>query len=828
MFCSTTASRKGPIGLIASGSSLALALALSQPVAAQQTTTGVQAGVTPGSGDPHSDPVNPSSPAKTADQTPQAEGAGTPASPGEQQQPSTDQSATSGDIIVTATRQSSAVSKVPISITALNQDSLDVQGVKRIDDIATIAPGINFVRPQSSNAGNRVQISIRGVESNVGASTTGIYVDDTPIQTRNAGFTSTSAFPVVFDLDRVEVLRGPQGTLFGAGSEGGTVRFITPQPSLERYSVYGRAEVSSTRYGAPSYESGLAVGGPIVNETLGFRVSGFYRRDGGWIDAVNPATGARVKKNANSSTALVLRGALTWKPASNFSLTPSIIYQRQTATNGPVYYEALSNPDHGVFVNANTLISPSRDKFTLSTLRADWTFGSVELISNTSYLDRHTLALPDYTNFLESQLAGQNGPVVPGEYTQGIFVDEQKGFTQEVRLQSATPGSRLNWVLGVFYNRTKQLDNQVVSSPLFPQIVLKNFGIDYLAIFGTPLGANNSVYTDIQNTVDKQIAGFGQVDYNITSRLKATAGLRYAKVDFSFRSSNEGPIAGVSNATGNQHEKPVTPKFGLSYQADPSNLFYASASKGFRPGGAQRVVPSTCAADLAALGINSAPGEYRSDSVWSYEVGAKNKFAGNKLQINTSAFWIDWKNIQQQVQLNGCGQTFVANLGKAVSRGFDLDVSVRPVDGLTLSALVGYTDAHSTATITSGPATIARSGNAISSISPWRAHVSGQYDFNALDRNAFVRLDYDYASRGPKPDITVFGTDPILFRRPTSNMLDARAGIELGRVSLQAFVNNLTNYNSPLSRYRPTFKTTVFTNSIDRPRTIGLTVIARY
>ena len=131
-------------------------------------------------------------------------------------------------------------------------------------------------------------ISIRGVNSAAGDATTGIYIDDTPIQLRTLGFGSDNALPYVFDLERVEVLRGPQGTLFGAGSEGGTVRFITPKPSLTDLQIYGKTELSFTQDGAPSYEGGLAVGAPIVDDKLGFRISGWWRHDGGWIDHLDP------------------------------------------------------------------------------------------------------------------------------------------------------------------------------------------------------------------------------------------------------------------------------------------------------------------------------------------------------------------------------------------------------------------------------------------------------------------------------------------------------------------------------------------------------------
>src|SRR6202140_4870006 len=182
------------------------------------------------------------------------------------------------EIVVTATRHEESLSKVPISVTAMTQEALDIRGVKDFQDVARFTPGVNIDNSGTNN------ISIRGISGTGGAGTTGIYLDDTPIQMRALAFNPDEALPKSFDIDRVEVLRGPQGTLFGAGSEGGTVRYITTQPSLTKTSIYGRSEFSSTQYGDPSYEAGAAVGGPLVSGTLGARATIWFRRDGGWID----------------------------------------------------------------------------------------------------------------------------------------------------------------------------------------------------------------------------------------------------------------------------------------------------------------------------------------------------------------------------------------------------------------------------------------------------------------------------------------------------------------------------------------------------------------
>src|ERR1700676_189488 len=185
------------------------------------------------------------------------------------------------EIVVTATRREESINRVPISVTAFSQDMIDQKGIKDFQDIVRFTPGVT-IDTTGTNA-----ISIRGISSSGGAGTTGIYIDDTPIQMRALGFNPDDTLPKTFDLDRVEVLRGPQGTLFGAGSEGGTVRYITAQPSLIAFSAYAHSALAFTVHGDPSCEFGAATAGPIIQDQLGFRISAWGRRDGGYIDRVD-------------------------------------------------------------------------------------------------------------------------------------------------------------------------------------------------------------------------------------------------------------------------------------------------------------------------------------------------------------------------------------------------------------------------------------------------------------------------------------------------------------------------------------------------------------
>jgi len=248
------------------------------------------------------------------------------------------------EVVVTATRHSDPVNRVPLSITAQTQQSLDQQGIQTIADLQATVPGL---RLSGQEASGNATVAIRGISQQSGTSaTTGFYLDDTALQKRAAGgFGSQNGTPVppLFDLERVEVLRGPQGTLFGGGSEGGTIRYIQPAPSLTDYSGYGLAQWLTTQYGAPSYEAGVAFGGPIIDNVLGFRASVFGRKTGGWEDLTDYRTGQVYDANSNRGQIHMGRLALTWAPSSSTKLTVSY-FQSQDNTDNLDTASNLSEP----------------------------------------------------------------------------------------------------------------------------------------------------------------------------------------------------------------------------------------------------------------------------------------------------------------------------------------------------------------------------------------------------------------------------------------------------------------------------------------------------
>ena len=737
------------------------------------------------------------------------------------------------EIVVTATRKAEPLSKVPISVAAFSQASLDKRGLKDFAGIVRQTPGIQF---DATGFGNRTVIAIRGVSSDVGAATTGIYIDDTPIQTRQFGYTSTNVTPAVFDLDRVEVLRGPQGTLFGAGSEGGTVRFITSQPDTDRAKVYARAEGSSTQSGAVSGEGGVSINVPLVQDKLALAVSGWIRRDGGYIDRTNgnPAvTGAPVLENVNWSVTKVLRGALTWKPVDGLEITPSVFFQKIDQNDSSSYWETLSKPSETSFVSGQPLASPDFDKFYLPALAVSYDAGAVKVISNTSYFVRDQASRIDYTALWPAVFGGSAFvPGLPGYTSLNNNTNTQRTFTQELRLQSNDPSSRLNWVFGGFYSKSVQRFTQRVDDPQFDDMLIAFFGAPAAVILGMPPIDGKFSLVGSGRGSDEQLAGFGDLTYALTDKLKLSAGVRVAHTKFTGATIFDGPVPGLQiQNPGSSSETPVTPKFALNYQANPSLLVYANAAKGYRIGGVNAPVPvTTCARDLNNFGFAQSPPQYKSDSLWSYEAGAKGKLAGGRVTFGGSVFHVDWTDIQQRVYLSRCGAQFIANLGKAKSTGFDLQATANLGGGLTIDGSVGYTNSRSTTTVPGRVGNLVSSGDRLET-HPWTVMTGFIYEADAVSSlPVYVRGDYQFKSTGRRNILTNPANtsyDPFLFPLPAVHFVSLRVGARVSGVDASLFVDNLTNSHPVTSRLTDVVGVGSYRNSTLRPRTFGLTLIYR-
>jgi iron complex outermembrane receptor protein len=806
------------------------------------------------------------------------------------------------EIIVTAERREQRLQDVPISVTAFTQESIDQLGLRNVDDLTRLSPGVTFQRNGVSSSQNyndeNTDINIRGIDSSAGASTVGIYVDDTPIQTRHI-LGSVNAFPALFDLDRVEVLRGPQGTLFGAGAEGGVVRFITPQPSVTSNSGYIRTELATTKDGDPSYELGVAAGGPIIDNVLGFRVSASFRRDGGWVDrvnyALNPPTDTSgntpfvgdiqtplfnriTQPDANWQETETFRAALKWQVDDKLAVTPSVYYQQLHLNDTSAYWISLSDPAANRFYNGNQLQNGSHDPFLLAAIRVDWNLGFAQLVSNSSYFWRNQTSTSDYSQFLGAAYAASGllpsiYPQSPTDVGYSPFQDSQRNFYQEFRLTSPDSAARLVWSAGLYYSHLNEnVPQYIYDASLQPNVLnystVQGYPTDICAP-PVPCPNGDLYYTPIDRVVDQQTALFGELALKLTDSLKATVGLRVSKVQYTGTVYQGGAFLGEPSTlwVASGSEKPVTPKFVLSWQPDRDDLLYASVAKGYRVGGTNSGVGASCGTDLAALGLpvglngmRQAPLSYASDSLWSYEIGSKNTLLNHRLTIDSSLFIIDWSNIQQNVYLPDCGSEFTANLGKVQSRGGDIAIQFLPIDNLSLGLTLAYTDARFTkyscagvlqftgaglgcngpTAPAGGVAPMVSEGNRLVG-APWTIIASAEQRFATWDgRKPYVRADFQYTTAQtallPGQDERNALFDSTIPGLPITRNLSLRAGFRWSGYDVSVFVNNALDQNPTLFESRDIANPPNSVQGDDRlyfargirPRTLGVTATYRY
>jgi len=790
------------------------------------------------------------------------------------------------EVVVTSQRREESLSKVPISITAITQQDIDSKGIKDITDVARFTPGISVDTTGTDN------IAIRGIASSGGSGTTGIYIDDTPIQMRGLAFNPDEALPKAFDIERVEVLRGPQGTLFGAGSEGGTVRYITTQPSLTKTTIYSRNEVSYTTHGDPSFETGIAAGGPLIDGKLGMRATVWYRRDGGWIDRVDPTADypqhAVVDRNANHADSVMIRLAALWAPADNWTVTPSVFYQKRDQHDVSNYWPIYSNPSSDKYVSGNPTGRPTPDKFYLPALKIQGDFGAFQLISNTSYYHREEISGYDGTLYnlgfyqtfgvqdgVPYPLLDGNGIHLPADIASyrspATVANDQQNFTQEIRLQSSDPTAKLLWTGGLFFSSNRQQYLEEIHDPQLEAFSQSIFGVGYLDEFSfeDPVGSGNftSVPFDPRypndsyflqtHARDKQYAVFGEGTYAITDSLKVTAGVRFSRTEFSFDSETGGPQLFAPNQESHpaNKENSFTPKLNVSYQINPVNMVYATYAKGFRPGGGNNPLPqAACAEDFATFGITKSPESYSSDSVHSFEVGSKNTIGG-RLRLATSLYYIRWNNIQQTVVPPICQISFITNLGRAIAKGADIQVEWQATDALSAELTAGYTDARFTQNSSFGSTQggygadgvtpilpIVNRGDAIVGQSgqpgaPVTVSVGAEYKFTLAQHDSFVRFDYEYAGRNhwtsPRQDANTGQFDAANYTLSATNFASLRAGMKVDAWSIEPFIDNLFDTHT-VTNYDFTIDpgcdgcTRLQRQYTFRPRTYGVTATYRY
>jgi iron complex outermembrane recepter protein len=756
-------------------------------------------------------------------------------------------------IVVSAQRREESIEKVPISITAFSQKTMDDLHIQNFSDLASVVPGLVLYTPQATAQG-LTDVAIRGIFSGGNAPTTQFYIDETPIAVRrlDGAGPSGSPHPDIFDLDRVEVLRGPQGTLFGSSAMGGAIRYITPQPNLNGESGYTRADIGYTDRGDPNYEVGVAYGAPIIAGALGFRVSGWFQAEGGFIDREDPFTGQILVRNANSSNTYVLRPAFTWAPMDELSVTPALFMQRTHQKDPNTYWEDfLANPEKGAHVSGTEFGELLTDDLKVASVAVKYNFLGLSLQSDTSYLDRKYQDINDITQGLEAAFDGGN-PFLPGLdsfHSYELDIAFTHAWQQEFRLSSQDPDSWISWVGGLYYRRAVTGLEQLIPPDLGPiteavagQTSLEFFGIpDYVA----PNGQIFNSYTNFVTT-DVQEAAFGEITVKILPRLKANLGVRVEHSVVEGQAQTvAGPIGGADYTTkrlADQIANPATPRFGLTYQYTDNDMVYASAAKGYRAGGGNSptsVGNPLCNPSLAALGLTAVPSSFGPDSLWSYEIGAKDALFDRRLAIQASVYYINWTNIQTGVLLASCDEVFTANRGKAISQGFDLQIGAVVTEGLKLNLNVGYTDAYNPNAAFGAPINgivpvLNAAGDKLPNVLPWTASLHADYsrDIGRLwsDARSYLRVDFRWLSAANALDPRVNSFDPQVgpYQNQAYGTLNLRLGVLRGGLDGSLYVNNATKADPRLGYTHNTSPDPLVYATMIQPLTAGFTAIYRF
>ncbi|HEX3847447.1 MAG TPA: TonB-dependent receptor [Steroidobacteraceae bacterium] len=747
------------------------------------------------------------------------------------------------EIIVTATRREASLQNVPISIEAFGKDDLARGNIKTIDDISALTPGLQFAVPNGFSSAFTT-IAIRGLNTNTGPPTVGVYLDDTVILSRLSGYANQgNVYPMVWDLDRVEVLRGPQGTLFGAGAEAGTVRFISNQPSLTTFSGSARGDLSETEGGRLSYVTAAAVGGPIIQDELGYRVSIWDEQDGGWVSRVNPIDGSLVARDANTMDKFAAKAALAFK-IGEVLITPQIYYQNVHQDDARRFYAAFSDADAGIFNNGVLVPEVWTDKWTLSSIKAEGHLPFADFTGNASYMYRNANEILDESAFVCPGLHTPPGSGDPGcgnplgtgypslssqvAYTPtGLSL---RAYTAEGRLASNQPDSRLSWVAGIYWERRVQRDFQDNYSPYaYPQYF--NVAPPCPQLLCALVQDEHELFVDAQTT------GYAQTDLKITDALTLTTGVRVAHI--TINGADTTSLSALNGALPyapfNGSNNVVTWRGGLSYQLDHDNQVYFSFSEGYRPGGGNALIPNTTG---PCAGVPQVQTTYAPDTVHAFEVGAKDTVFDGHLQVNTSVFYNKWHNIQQYAG-ESCGPfAYGTNGGDAVSDGFDMQLRAILTQQLHADVSVGYVNAYYSKSgylpgqPQSDSTILVREGDKVGVLpqvnAPWNVSAALNYEMPLSNGDKFhAWAETLYTSRNPGPFITQntnINGYPLAVPDPPTHMYNARVGYLINKVDLTAFVNNIANSTPALSKYQANGTSNLITYTTFQPRTIGVSV----
>jgi outer membrane receptor protein involved in Fe transport len=689
------------------------------------------------------------------------------------------------EIVVTAQKRAERLIDTPQSVSVLSSDMLARIGAVQFRDFANTVPGLTFT---TIGAGYN-QITLRGVTAGFDiGQTVGIYVDDVPYGT-SGGFANGAQVTLdvgLFDIDRIEVLRGPQGTLYGASTMGGLIKYVGKRPDLARFGVDIQTGISGTQRGGVNYNGAVAVNAPIVADRIAVRASSYYSRDGGYID--NLALG---QNDVNQADVYGGRLDLLFAPTDALTIRVGGFLQNIARDGQATSDNTLAGvPEDGNLEQRRLFAEPFDQRFRLVSGTVTYDLGPASLTSISSYQTMHTQMLIDisrqFVPILESVDLFYSAVGIP----QSLSTDK---FTQEMRFASSE-GRTLEWLVGGFYTHETSGNEQ-----------------DFLLLDPAGQPALNDLYVFSSPSSYREVAGFANLTYHFTSKLDVSGGLRYARNRQAFSQTGSGAF-GITTPVRRSTENVSTYLANARYRFSGHTTGYVRYATGYRPGG-----PNFVSND-PTTGLPVGPPTFEADRLKSYEGGFKSETADRRFGIDLAGYYIDWSNIQ--IITSRGGFSGIANAaGGANVTGAELTLSARPAHAYTMTGAFAYQDARLSQTDTElGGA----KGDRLPNVPRFTAALSADYEF-PIDRlrptvGATLRYASDRTSGFEK------GRSPQ-YHLPSYTVVDLRTGLELGVADFQLYVHNLFDRRGELSADTSRGPAQL---AILQPRTVGVSLSAHF
>jgi iron complex outermembrane recepter protein len=687
------------------------------------------------------------------------------------------------EVIVSAQKVEERLRDIPMSITAITARELQALSATQFIDFANTVPGLNFT---SSGVG-QTQVNLRGITSGYNVSpTVGIYVDEVPYGS-STPFVNGAQLALdvgLFDMSRIEILRGPQGTLYGASTMGGLLKYVTSAPEISSFGGTVRANVSSTQGSGVGYDASSTVNVPLAEDKAALRVGGFYGRSSGYVDNLTFN-----EQDVDQADVYGSRIDLLYGPTERLSVRLAAFAQN-VERGGSIaadFQRVNGEPIDGELQQRRALAEIFEQRFRLVSATVKYGFDFATLTSIGSYQTASSDAVTDFSALYVPQFGGPNVLSAIG-LTRNTDADK---FTQEIRLAAA--GSVVDWLLGGFYTNE--------DSEQFQQLLAYDRS--------GALSPTNLLTARIPSRYE-EYAGFGNLTFHVTDKLDVTGGVRYAH-----NSQRQEQIA-AGESIGSIPERSssdgvATYLANIRYRATENLMPYLRFATGYRPGGPNAVLND-------ANGQPRAPVTFNSDKLASYEAGVKFGGAGRRINVDVAAYYIDWDDMQIVAIRNGLG--VVVNAAKASSQGLELTVTALPVADLTVVGSFGYTDAELTE---DAPDLGGVKGESLPDAPAVTAALSTDYRFGLRSYEAFAGTTVRYvAERNASFDQSAGMPQ---YELPSYASVDVRAGITLGSVRAKLYCKNVGNERGQLSAMTGTSLFGGPANvSILQPRTFGVSV----